>query len=74
MQKSNLGMFNVQVLIIMKKKTGTIRTFIFRCLKIFLNVSLPLQKHHQGIQNSAINYFTWNFWNIMVKSKYDSQW
>ena len=31
-------MFNVQVLIIMKKKTGTIRTFIFRCLKIFANV------------------------------------
>ena len=48
----NLGMFNVQVLIIMKKKMGTIRTFIFRSLKIFANVSLPLQKHHQGIQFS----------------------
>ena len=67
-------MFNVQVLIIMKKKTGTIRKFIFRCLKIFANVSLPLQKDHQGIQNSAINYFTWNFWNIIFKSKHDSQW
>ena len=44
--------------IIMKKKTGTIRTFIFRSLKIFANVSLPLQKHHQGIQNSAIKYIT----------------
>ena len=69
-------MFNVQVLIIMKKKTGTIRTFIFRSLKIFANVSLPLQKHHQGIQNLAMNYITWNFleyndqvntWQSMVK-------
>ena len=48
--------------------------FIFSCLKIFANVSLPLQKHYQGIQNSVINYFTWNFWNIMFKSKHDSQW
>ena len=67
-------MFNVQVLIIMKKKTGIIRTFIFRCLNIFANVSLPLHKDHQGIQKSAINYFTWNFWNIIIKSKRDSQW
>ena len=29
----NLGVFNVQVLIIMKKRTGTIRTFIFRSFK-----------------------------------------
>ena len=55
---TNLGMFNVQVLIIIKKKTGTIRTFIFRSSKIFGNVSLPLQKHHQGIKNSAMNYIT----------------
>ena len=58
----------------MKKKTGTIRTIIFRCSKIFANVSLQRQKHHQGIQTSAIKYFTWNFWNIMIKSKHDSQW
>ena len=72
----NLGMFNVQVLIIVKKKTCTIRTFIFRSSKIFANVSLLLQKYHQGIQNSAINYITWNFleyndqvktWQSMVK-------
>ena len=63
-------MFHVQVLIIMKKKTGTIRTFIFRSLNIFANVSLSLQKHHQGIQNSAINYITWNFleYNDQVKT------
>ena len=47
--------------IIMKKQTGTVRTFNHRYLKIFANVSPPLQKHHQGIQKSAIKDFTWNF-------------
>ena len=57
----------------MKKKKGTIRTFIFTSLKMFANVSLPLQKHHQGIQHSAINYITWNFLEYTEKNGYQNQ-